>query len=184
MDTRLSMIAVIATAALAFVAHQYKDLPPAQEPPPFAHLKQYESAMPKPVNPLVHNPIPEWSQTDYWCMAKNIYHEAGVDSYRGKLAVGTVTMNRLDTGRWGKSVCSVVFAKAQFSWTLDSEKVNEQPSGALWDASVEAAYEVLHGARIEALQHSLHYHATYVKPYWSASKKQVKRIGTHVFYHG
>lgn len=178
-----SVYSVILTAAMALVGYSIRDEAPLAPEAPYKHLTQYHTKMPV-AEPKVHAPVPEWTPTDYWCMAKNIYHEAGIESYKGKLAVGTVTMNRLDTGRWGSSVCSVVFARAQFSWTLDARLVNEQPAGVLWESSKEAAFEILSGLRVEALQHSLHYHATYVQPWWSASKKQVKQVGRHVFYHG
>ena len=42
------------------------------------------------------------------CLAKNIFFEAGNEPEEGKVAVGLVTLNRLQDGRFGKSVCGVV----------------------------------------------------------------------------
>jgi len=30
---------------------------------------------------------------------------------------------------------------------------------------------------------ALHFHATYIKPDWAAQRKQLARIGRHVFYN-
>ena len=118
------------------------------------------------------------------CLAKNIYHEAGVEDVRGKFAVAQVTINRLKSGRWGKSICSVVYAKSQFSWTLYTKLRNEQPKGRTWVESQRVATQVLaHGARVPSLQHSQHYHAVYIKkPVWTRAVAQIQQIGQHVFY--
>lgn len=42
------------------------------------------------------------------CLARNIFFEAGNEPEEGKVAVGLVTLNRLQDGRFGKSVCGVV----------------------------------------------------------------------------
>ena len=60
-----------------------------------------------------------YSTAEEDCLARNIYHEAGVEPTVGKYAVAQVTLNRLKDGRWGRDICSVVYSKAQFSWTLN-----------------------------------------------------------------
>ena len=93
------------------------------------------------------------------CLAKNIYHEAGVEDRAGKVAVAQVTLNRLKEGRWGKDVCKVVYAKAQFSWTLDKKKRAAQPKGERWEQSLAVAREFQKGVRVKGLEDSTHYHA-------------------------
>lgn len=121
------------------------------------------------------------SEKEFSCLAKNIFHEAGVESIRGKLAVGTVTMNRLKDGRWGNSICSVVFSKAQFSWTLSSKKISEVPVGVSWEESKAVAQRILNGER-SLNSNVLFYHAHYVKPVWAAKMTLVKTVDTHHFY--
>lgn len=119
------------------------------------------------------------------CLAKNIYHEAGVEDRAGKVAVAQVTVNRLKEGRWGKDICKVVYAKAQFSWTLDKKKRNEQPKGELWAQSVAVAKEFQKGVRVKGLEDSTHYHANYIRdPNWAKAKQVAKQIGQHIFYKG
>lgn len=117
------------------------------------------------------------------CLAKNIFFEAGIEPIEGKIAVAQVTMNRLQTKRWGSDVCSVVYARKQFSWTFEKKKVDEKPSGPLWKETVVALEKFIQGYRIVGLDDSRHYHADYIKkPYWAKQKRTVNTIGQHIFY--
>lgn len=120
------------------------------------------------------------------CLAKNIFHEAGIEPIEGKIAVAQVTLNRLKSGRWGKDICSVVFHKAQFSWTNDKKKIKSVPKGPLWDSSVRVAESfVKEGKRIKGLENSGFYHTNYIQPpEWSKSKRVAHKIGQHIFYRG
>ena len=125
------------------------------------------------------------SSKDFDCLAKNIYHEAGVEDRAGKVAVAQVTMNRVKEGAWGNSVCKVVHAKSQFSWTLNKKKVAEKPKGLLWDQSVAVAKEFATGVRVKGLENSQYYHADYIKnPNWTKAKQVAKQVGQHIFYKG
>jgi spore germination cell wall hydrolase CwlJ-like protein len=126
----------------------------------------------------------KYTAADVDCLAKNIYHEAGVESRQGKFAVAQVTLNRLRDGRWGKSICKVVYAKAQFSWTLYAKKRNEAPKGQLWTESHAVAVAVLEkGYRVPSLENSILYHADYIKPpLWVKSVVKIQQIGQHIFY--
>ena len=125
-----------------------------------------------------------YSTAEEDCLARNIYHEAGVEPTVGKYAVAQVTLNRLKDGRWGRDICSVVYSKAQFSWTLSKKKLNETPRGALWDESRTVARTVLdQGARVPSLAQSTHYHADYIeRPLWAKSVAKIQQIGQHIFY--
>ena len=125
----------------------------------------------------------KYTTADAQCLAKNIYHEAGVEPVEGKYAVAQVTLNRLKEGRWGNSICDVVYAKSQFSWTLSKRKVREQPKGELWAESVDVAMFVLDkGVRVPSLSQSTYYHADYVRPLWVKSVAKIQQVGSHIFY--
>lgn len=124
----------------------------------------------------------KYTKNDMECLTKNIYYEARGEDHRGKLAVGNVTVNRLKTGYWGDSICMVVYAKKQFSWTL--AKKLPRPDSKLWAESEEVARKVLAGYRVRGLTKSLYYHAIYIKdPKWADTKHEVGQIGNHVFYN-
>jgi len=118
------------------------------------------------------------------CLARNVFYEAGVEDRLGKFAVAQVTLNRLKEGRWGNDICKVVYAKSQFSWTLDKHKRHKQPKGELWEASKAVAHQVLaKGYRVEGLQGSTYYHTDYIKePVWSRSVVKIQQVGRHIFY--
>ena len=125
-----------------------------------------------------------YTKADEECLAKNIYHEAGVENQLGKFAVAQVTLNRLSNGRWGKNICSVVYAPSQFSWTLYKSKKYAQPKGELWNESKAVAHAVLaKGYRVAGLEDSTLYHADYIRdPVWVKSVVKIQQIGTHIFY--
>ena len=125
-----------------------------------------------------------YTKAEFDCLAKNIYHEAGVESKEGKFAVAQVTLNRLREGRWGKDICKVVYAKSQFSWTLYAKKRNEVPKGPLWNESRAVASAVLDdGMRVPSLADSTYYHADYIKtPLWVKSVAKIQQVGQHIFY--
>jgi len=117
------------------------------------------------------------------CLARNIFFEAGVEDVVGKIAVGQVTINRMKDGRWGDTICEVVYSKAQFSWTLFSKKRNETPEGPLWEESVRVAQDVMRGTRHVELQDALFYHTDYIKtPIWASDNFKITQVGQHIFY--
>ena len=120
---------------------------------------------------------------DIRCLAYSIFREAGNQKEKDQYAVGQVHMNRLKEGSWGKTMCKVVFAKAQFSWTLEPKMVN-------WSKRQEKHFiQVAEGLMIDgfyvqklASDKILHYHATYVNPKWAKQGQMVAVAGDHVFY--
>jgi spore germination cell wall hydrolase CwlJ-like protein len=124
----------------------------------------------------------KYTKNDVDCLTKNIYYEARGEDHRGKYAVAHVTINRLKLGHWGNSICQVVYAKNQFSWTL--LKKLPVPNGQLWAESEAIARSALNGYRVRGLDKSLFYHAIYIKdPKWADTRHEVGQIGNHVFYN-
>lgn len=117
------------------------------------------------------------------CLARNVFYEAGVEDYTGKIAVAQVTVNRLKEGRWGDDICKVVYSPSQFSWTKDKKKRWAKPKGELWKASQIATRDFIKGTRIKHLESSRFYHTDYIKrPAWAKVKQEVHKIGQHIFY--
>lgn len=125
----------------------------------------------------------KFTAEDIYCLAKNIYHEAGIESDLGKLAVAQVTLNRVIDQRWPHTICEVVHDKHQFSWTQKTKLRNKKPYGPNWERSKEIAYEFLmNNMRLIHLEDAYFYHAYYVKPEWSRKKQVIARIDSHIFY--
>ena len=122
--------------------------------------------------------------SELYCMAQNIYFEAGNQSRAGKIAVARVVMNRVKSSGWPDTVCKVVKQKMQFSWYWDGVHDIPDKKSKTWKDSVEVAAEVMFGkvAADEKLDGALHYHADYVKPYWAKKKVMIAKVDDHIFY--
>lgn len=125
------------------------------------------------------------------CLAKNIYFEAGNQSYEGKLAVAQVTKNRVNNDKYPKTYCEVVFQskenKCQFSWTCDG-KSDRPRNEVMYNDSRRIAEDVYYN-RIQSNKIKndvLYYHANYVNPIWNRGMQLTANIGNHQFYttHG
>jgi N-acetylmuramoyl-L-alanine amidase len=114
------------------------------------------------------------------CLARNVYFEARGEPLAGQYAVAEVTMNRRGWGPFRKSVCAVVYEPGAFSWTA-LRRLSE-PAGDAWVTAQRVAETVYWKRRPPTLHGALYYHATSVKPDWAKDKRQVARIGQHIFY--
>lgn len=120
------------------------------------------------------------------CLAKNIYYEAGGEPYHGKLAVAQVTMNRVKSRQFPKTVCGVVYQKTkytcQFSWVC--ERGLRPRYGKAWKDSMSIAENILINKRsYNVVGSAKYFHADYVEPNWASTKRFIKQIGNHIFYH-
>lgn len=122
----------------------------------------------------------------YW-LAMNIYHEAGNQSMQGKLAVGVVTLNRMNHETlFASTIEDVVKERKQFSWYNNVREVKTPAASRAWNESLYAAKTLLttdeNSDIVSLLSGVTHYHATYIKPRWSKSLEKVTKIGDHIFY--
>lgn len=128
------------------------------------------------------------------CLASNIYFEARSEIAAGKKAVAQVTLNRVNSGKYPKTICAVVLQHKQFSWThqVPREQRQRALSGlAPLNSELESlAYAEAKTIAKEAMNTSstalpnsvLWYHTTEVHPAWNKRMSKVKVIGSHVFY--
>jgi N-acetylmuramoyl-L-alanine amidase len=129
---------------------------------------------PKPV------PVAKIPKADIYCLAKNIYYEARGEPLEGQIAVAQVTLNRVASKQFHSTVCGVVYAHKQFSWTLDKgRKIRDRKA---WSDAVDLAAAVL--TKSIPLPHfpALYFHTPQVNPRWNRGKRVVARIGNHIFY--
>lgn len=124
-----------------------------------------------------------YQKIDVFCLAKNIYHEAGVEPVLGKYAVAQVTLNRMRNPKYPSTVCDVVMDPYQFSWANDRSIRWTRPNGRLWEDSVRVAEAVIFsGHRVRGLESANYYHADYVWPRWRNPEAKIAKIGAHIFY--
>ena len=124
------------------------------------------------------------------CLALNIYHEAGGESFEGKVAVAQVSMNRASSGKFPNTICGVIKQKSiwqgltvcQFSWFCTAKSKMIQPLNSInYQESLAVARKVLFdGFELAHLKDALYFHSRLVKPNWG--KVKIAQIGNHVFY--
>lgn len=124
--------------------------------------------------PLTAQPVDQ----EFDCLVRNVYQEARGESYKGKLAVALVTLNRTKSERFPSTICGVVYQKGQFSWTRNYAKVKINVEQ--WQAAKDAAFSAYMGIDTLGNFKATHFHNTSVNPGWKM--KKVAKIGNHTFY--
>ena len=116
------------------------------------------------------------------CLAMNVYFEARSEDMLGQLAVAEVTLNRVKSERYPDNVCDVVWQRKQFSWTHDGKSDTPKDEQAWGRAKHIAEYALRDKDMFVVGSGVTHYHADYVKPYWTTSYVRVRQVGNHIFY--
>ncbi len=124
---------------------------------------------------------------DQVCLATTVYLEARNQSELGQRAVAEVALRRLDSGRWGNSVCEVVTAPKQFAPTLVSPDY-QITNLAAWNRAVKVALNMQTNWDGPRAQRSFvvpgadHFVVSAIaSPGW-ARGEPVATIGDHTFY--
>lgn len=84
-----------------------------------------------------------------------MYFESNRSSRDGMVAVGSVVMNRVESGQYPNSVCGVVGQRGQFARGILSKKMNQKSAPAVR----EAARSVLRGERHPMVGKAMFFHA-------------------------
>jgi spore germination cell wall hydrolase CwlJ-like protein len=143
--------------------------------------------VPVPLSPILD--LTKFQEKELYCLARNIYHEAGGESFEGQVAVAMVSINRMESGKFPDTICGVVHQKThvspqrvvcQFSWVCQGKRLQVSMSKRWEDAMTTARMVLLDGYRISKLEDAMYFHAIYVNPNWG--KPKVARIGNHIFY--
>lgn len=117
---------------------------------------------------------------DIECLARNVYHEARGEPLEGQIAVAQVTLNRVASSQFQGSVCKVVYAHRQFSWTHGTPKKIKDSKA--WRDSLAIARAVLTQSIPLPDFKALYFHTKQVKPRWAKTKRVLAVINNHIFY--
>ncbi len=88
----------------------------------------------------------EQQQEDIKLLAALIFCEAGNQPYAGKVAVGAVVLNRMESGRYPNSLESVIYQRGQFTPASSGKLARVLRSGNIPSSCYEAAQDALNGA--------------------------------------
>jgi hypothetical protein len=116
---------------------------------------------------------------DLTCMAGAIYFEAKGEPLSGQLAVAEVILNRTKSGRFPKSICSVVTQPGQFSFVRGG-RVPAIANNPHYRTAIAVARVAMADAWDSPAPNAMYFHARRVSPRWRMTK--VAAIGNHVFY--
>jgi spore germination cell wall hydrolase CwlJ-like protein len=137
--------------------------------------------------------------SEAFCLAQNIYFEAGNQPLAGKIGVALVTMNRVNSEQFPKTICEVVYetkeyrtswktgeqiprrGMCQFSWYCDG-KSDEPKDSKTWIASQQLANQFLLTQPFDLTEGAMWYHADYIYPYWAQHLNETVHINAHIFY--
>ena len=124
------------------------------------------------------------------CVALNVYFEARSEEFLGKIAVGSVDMNRVESPIFPDNACDVVYQaeylgkwpkrhRCQFSWFCDGLADIPRETEE-WAEAVTIATWV-HGIGLPDITGgALWYHSNDVSPKWATT--DYLQIGSHKFY--
>ncbi|MBZ9966134.1 cell wall hydrolase [Mesorhizobium sp. BR1-1-2] len=114
---------------------------------------------------------------DRECLERAMFFESNRSSRDGMIAVGTVVMNRLRSGKHGDTICAVVGERGQFAPGVMTRPMN---SRAMPDVE-EAAEAVLKGERKAKLKNTMYFHTAGLRfPYKNMHYTMV--AGGNAFY--
>ena len=133
-----------------------------------------------------------------FCLAKNIYFEAGNQPLAGKVAVAQVVKNRVESPQFPDTYCGVIYdvkewrtswrgtqvpviGQCQFSWYCDG-KSDDPKDSKTWIASVQVANNFMMTPTWDLTEGALWYHADYIYPYWAQHLNETVTINNHIFY--
>lgn len=161
----------------------------------------YRPSTDKPVAPVVQAveaaPVPSVSDAvtakliaEHKCLSEVLYYEARGEGANGQAAIAEVVFQRLKTGRYGASICKVVYEGAkgpgcQFSFTCNGDmKRARQPQA--WHRAEMLAARILTGEvpLKNATGGAVNFHAVSVSPEWADTMDRTTQIGNHIFYRG
>jgi hypothetical protein len=122
------------------------------------------------------------------CLAEAIYFEARGESEEGQAAVAQVVLNRVSSGLYPPTICSVVyqnrrhFSACQFSFACGGNPLRITEADA-WRQAQRVAAEVTNGdTYLSEIGGATHFHANYVRPRWARRLEKTDAIGHHIFY--
>jgi len=116
------------------------------------------------------------------CYAQAVYHEVNTRTLEEKVGVINVIRNRLRSGRWGRDVCSVIYASGQFIGVTNESHipVNER---AYLETKLLVINTVVFNKHTNPVADALYFHDDSIPPKkeWFGKRKKT-HIGRMVFY--
>jgi spore germination cell wall hydrolase CwlJ-like protein len=120
-------------------------------------------------------------ELDITCYATAVYHEGSSNKYE-RIGIINVIRNRVRDGRWGNSVCSVVYANGQFIGVTD-ESHRAVNTRAYLETKLLVIDTLIFNKYQNPVANALYFHDDSIPPKkeWFG-KRKTTHIGRMVFY--
>lgn len=128
---------------------------------------------------VAKTPVPKTIDAELRCLAGAVYFESRGESLPGQLAVAHVVLNRAKSGHFPKTMCGVVYQRAQFSF-IRGGKMPAIREGRTWNNALAIASIARDGSWKNHAEGALYFHARHVSPRWN--KRRIATIDNHIFY--
>lgn len=115
--------------------------------------------------------------TELDCMQRAMYFESNRSSRDGMVAVGTVVMNRVESGEYSASVCGVVGQRKQFAPRIMTRRMDTETAPQLR----EAAQSALQGERHPLVGNAKFFHTASYRARYD-NMHYVLTTGGNAFY--
>lgn len=115
------------------------------------------------------------------CLATAVFFESRSESLEGQLAVARVIINRAESPRFAKSLCSVVLQPKQFSFVRRGKLPTPKVKRAAWKTAIAIARIAQNNSWESEAEGALFFHARYVSPTWR-TRPRLASIDNHIFY--
>jgi len=115
--------------------------------------------------------------TELECMERAMYFESNRSSFDGMVAVGSVVMNRVDSGQYPRSVCGVVGQRNQFAPGVLDRRMETRTAPLV----PQAARSVLRGQRHPFIGNAQFFHAASYRASYN-NMHYVLTAGGNAFY--
>lgn len=112
-------------------------------------------------------------------LALNIYHEARGEPLKGKLMVAEVVINRVESKRFPKSICGVIYDENQFEWVDTNPPVKDKKE---FDKIYNLSGQIIDGEVDLPGSDALFFKSSGVKSTFHAKRIFVGKVGNHEFY--
>ncbi len=113
------------------------------------------------------------------CLAGAIYFESKGEPLTGQLAVADVILNRIRSGRFAGTICSVVTQPGQFSF-VRAGRVPDVADCAYYRTAIAVARVAMTDSWQSPAHDALFFHARRISPGWH--REHIATIGNQVFY--
>lgn len=127
-------------------------------------------------------------EDDKILLARIVFAEAAGEFYSGKVAVGWVVRNRVESKKFPNTYWGVIFQRTQFPgvssnlWKLTYDLKKMTPYQlSMWQDCLKIAQDVIEGKVSDPTGADHYYNPSLASPSWAKKMTQVKKIGNHLF---